>query len=321
MEDDGAVIYRLAMVRNPFHPKNLVALMRLRKLVARLRPVAVHGHSSIGGAFARAATIGSPVPAIYTPNGVATNRAVVLVEKLLAPLTTRFIAASESEGARALSLGLIKEDRLVVIRNGIDLGSVEHEALNLRHDLGLPPEVPLVGTVARLAAQKAPEQFIAVCAEVHRSRGDVHFVLIGNGELQPQLDAAVRSAGLESHFHQLPFLPVAALAIEQFDVFVLASLFEGGPYAPLEAMRGGVPVVLSEVMGNADTVEHNSSGLLYDFGDTSAMADGVLRLLSDDPFRTSVIGAAAVRLREKFDRKDMGARLGELYRELSLKNG
>jgi glycosyltransferase involved in cell wall biosynthesis len=320
MLDSGAVIHRIEMLRNPIHPKNMAGVAQLRRLVASLDPAIVHGHSSVGGAFARAAVWGTSIPVIYTPNGVATSRAILAVEKVLAHRTTRFVAVSASEGVKALALGLTSEDRLVVIPNGIDLGPADPHRFDLRKELQLHADVPLVGTVARLAPQKAPEHFVRICAEVYQAQSDVHFVLIGAGQLQAEVDAAVRSAGIADRFHQIPFLPRACLAIQQLNVFVLASLFEGAAYTPLEAMKAGVPVVLSDVTGNTDTVEHKDSGLLFPFGDTAAMAQGVLTILSDDEMREALVGAASDRVREHFDRQDMGARLERLYAEIAPQN-
>jgi glycosyltransferase involved in cell wall biosynthesis len=201
----GATLHRIEMLRNPVHPKNAAGILRLRRLVHRLEPALVHGHSSVGGAFARAAVWGTSVPDIYTPNGVARSRAILMVEKVLAHRTSRFVAVSASEGERALTLGLTSRERLVVIPNGIDLAPEEAERFDLRKELQLHADVPLVGTVSRLSHQKAPEDFVRICAEVGRQRSDVHFVLIGAGRLQRKVDQAVTKAGLSDRFHQIGY--------------------------------------------------------------------------------------------------------------------
>jgi glycosyltransferase involved in cell wall biosynthesis len=317
MVDAGAVIHHLPMKRNPLSVKNALSVFRLRRLIRELQPVAIHGHSSVGGAFARAANIGQPIPSVYTPHGLAMNRSILAVERLLVPLTDRLIAVSEGEAARAIDHGLTSDDHLVVIANGIDLSPTEESDFDLRARLGLPAEVPIVGTVARLVPQKDPAEFVRVCAAVHRRRADAHFVLVGRGELQSEVDAAVREAGIASHFHQIEFLPRAADAIEQFDVLVLTSAFEGAAYTPLEAMRVGVPVILSDVAGNSEVVEHETSGLLFPLGSTSAAAHDVLRMLSDVQLRDTLVDAATRRVEELFDVQDMAAKLESLYEELS----
>jgi glycosyltransferase involved in cell wall biosynthesis len=317
MLDAGATIHRIEMLRNPVHPKNAAGILRLRRLVARLEPTVVHGHSSVGGAFARAAVWGTHVPDIYTPNGVARSRVILMVEKVLAHRTSRFVAVSASEGERALNLGLTSKERMVVIPNGIAL-EADTEEYDLRKELQLHADVPIVGTVSRLTHQKAPEDFVRICAEVARTHADVHFVLIGTGQLQHDLDTAVAQAGLTDRFHQIAFVRHASHAISQMNVFVLASLFEGAAYAPLEAMQAGVPVVLTDVTGNMDTIEDGVSGLLFPFGATSAMAAGVRTLLSDDATRQSLVDGALERVHSHFDRRHMGARIEQLYAEVAL---
>jgi glycosyltransferase involved in cell wall biosynthesis len=100
------------------------------------------------------------------------------------------------------------------------------------------------------------------------------------------------------------------------NVFVLASLFEGAAYAPLEAMQAGIPVVLTDVTGNMDTIEDGVSGLLFPFGDTDGMAEGVRRLLTDSAARQTLVEGALERVQGHFDRRQMGTRLEKLYREL-----
>jgi glycosyltransferase involved in cell wall biosynthesis len=316
--DAGATVHRIEMLRNPVHPKNLIGMLRLRRLVHRLEPALVHGHSSVGGAFARAAVWGTAVPDIYTPNGVAPSRAILLVEKILAHRTSRFVAVSTSEGERAINLGLTSRERMVVIPNGIDLTPKEPERFDLRKELGLHADVPLVGTVSRLSHQKAPEDFVRLCAAVGRQHPDAHFVLIGAGRLQGKVDQAVDAAGLRDRFHQIGFLRRASVAIEQMDVFVLASLFEGAAYTPLEAMLASVPVVLSDVTGNTDTIEDGVSGRLLPFGDTDNMAEAVLALMADPDARATLVEGAQARVVSHFDRRQMGARLEALYREIAL---
>ena len=101
-------------------------------------------------------------------------------------------------------------------------------------------------------------------------------MLIGSGELEQPVDAAVIDAGLQERFTRIPSLPGAAGVLGQLDVFALSSRFEGGPYAPLEAMRAETPVVLTEVVGSRDTVEDGVSGLVVPPADVHALADAVV---------------------------------------------
>ncbi len=314
----GAVLHRIDMRRSATRPTNPVAAARLAALARRIEPDVLHGHSSVGGALARLAGTASRLPVAYTPNGLVTGAATVRVERLLGRSTAALVAVSNSEAALARRLNLVKPERIWLIPNGIDLHPRPPKDIpDLRAGLGLPPGVPLVGTVARLVDQKAPEDFVAVCAEVIRRRPDVHGLLIGMGPLQGLIDQATARAGLAGRFHQIHHLPGAGAVLDQLDVFVLGSRFEGGPYAPLEAMRAGVPVVLSDVVGNRDVVEQGRSGFLCAFGDIDGMARATLDLLEHGGRRGAVIEAATTRLQEHFDVAKMGEAHGALYRSLA----
>jgi glycosyltransferase involved in cell wall biosynthesis len=308
MRADGAVLHHVDMRRDPVQPANGRAVLSLHGLIRRVRPDVVHGHSSVGGALARLSGRAARVPVAYTANGVATETAYRLAERALGRLTWRWVAVSDSEAALASRLGLAPAARLVTIPNGIDLAAPP-AGTDLRERLGVPPGTRLVGTVARLVAQKAPLDFVRVAAAVP----EAHFALIGMGPLQPDVDAEVDRLGLRPRWHQIGHVDDAATLLPHLDVFMLASAFEGAPYTPLEAIRAGVPVVLSDVVGNRDVIADGRSGLLAPAGDVGRLSGHVRRLLDDPDLGRSLAGAARDRLAERFDVVSMGAALAALY--------
>ena len=308
----GAEVVHVEMRRSPASRHNATALVALRRLIGTRRPQIVHGHSSVGGALGRIAATGRSVR-IYTPNGFNPSRPLRLAERVLAPLTDVLVAVSDSEADAVRAAGLARRGRLVTIPNGID-PAPPPPGPDLRALLGLAPETRLVGTISRLVEQKAPERFVEVGARCVRHRPDTHLVLIGSGPLQARVDHAVDERGVRDRFHQIPELPHAARVLDQLDVFVLASRFEGGAYTPLEAMRAGTPVVLSDVVVNHDVIEAGVSGMLVPEDDVDAMADACVRLLTDASLRSSVVAAARTRL-ARFDVRDMGSALSRLYLE------
>jgi len=254
---------------------------------------------------------------VYTPNGLASGGAAIRVERVLARRTDKIIAVSPSEAELLARLRIGSGDRVTVIPNGVtfDAPSPSNVA-DIRVVLGIPPGTPLVGTIARLIPQKAPERFVALAADVHRRHADTHFVLIGDGPQRDDVARLVRAAALGDRLHLLSELPDAGSALGQLDVFVLASRFEGGPYAPLEAMRAGTPVVLTDVVGNRDVVEPGRSGFLVSEDDPGALADTVLELLLDPDLRAAVGTAGAERVRAHFDLTKTGPALRAVYGSL-----
>jgi glycosyltransferase involved in cell wall biosynthesis len=312
LEAAGATVHHVAMRRTPWAPANAVALAAVRRVVHEVRPDVVHGHSSIGGLLARLATNPSARPVVYTANGLATAPVGVLAERALARRTTAFVATSPSEAEVARRLGLARHGRVVVIPNGIEL-EVPPATVDLRATLRIPADVPLVGSISRLVPQKAPEDLVAAWAAVAEARPDAHFVLIGGGSLEAEVEAAIDRHGLRGRLHRLEGLDGAGAALGQLDVFTLASRFEGGPYAPLEAMRAGTPVVLTDVVGSRDAVVDGESGRLVPPGDPAALARAVTALL-EDPLERRRLGAAGrARVVDRFDVRAMAAALDDLY--------
>ncbi|HEY2772073.1 MAG TPA: glycosyltransferase family 4 protein, partial [Solirubrobacteraceae bacterium] len=140
--------------------------------------------------------------------------------------------------------------------------------------------------------------------------------LVGRGPHRDRVRAALAEAKLGRRFHWLSALPFAANVFHEFDLYVLPSRYEGGPYTPLEAMRAGTPVVLTDVAGNADTVEDGVSGLLVGMDDSKALGDAIAYLMSDRQRREAIVEAAHRRLAAKFDVRTMGQETARVYEEL-----
>lgn len=315
MRDAGASVHLTPMRRQPWAPGNAVALATLFRLVDRYRPDIVHGHSSVGGALAR--LVAGRRPVLYTPHGIVEGGAYLAVERLLGRRVTRLVAVSPSEGDLAARLRLVPPGRITVIPNGVDIDPPAG-AFDLRARLGLAPATPLVGTVARLVPQKAPVLFVRACAIVAHRRPDVHFLLIGSGPLQSDVDVAVRAGRLAGRFHQLRSVPGAAGLLDQLQVVLLLSRFEGGPYLPLEAMRAGTPIVVCDVVGNRDAAQDGVSGFVVPPDDPVAAADRVVELLGHPQTGLAMGLAGRRRVAEHFDVGDMGRRTKALYDEVLL---
>ncbi|HVY08708.1 MAG TPA: glycosyltransferase [Mycobacteriales bacterium] len=317
LREAGAEVHVIDMRRTPTHPDNLFAFFRLVKLMHKTRPDVVHGHSSVGGALARAAALMVPrTPTVWTPNGLLTSSPVLTIERMLSRVTAATIAVSESEAELISRKGLDKCDEVLVIPNGIDLDHVP-DPRPMRDILGIPEHAPVVGTVIRLVPQKAPLDFIDCCQKIHEARPDTHFVLVGDGPLQDQVDARLATWEHGGHFHQVPYLPDVSGLLEICDLFVMLSRYEGAPYAPLEAMRAGVPVILTDVVGSRDVVEDGATGILVQPGDSTAAANAAVRLLDSAEDRGLMSKAAYLRLYRVFDRELQGEAHSELYHRLA----
>lgn len=106
--------------------------------------------------------------------------------------------------------------------------------------------------VARLAAQKDPHTFVKLVAELVRSRSvPVRALMIGDGPLSAEVDAAIKDLGLENVIERLPWVERKALPglLDQAKCFVMTSLYEGFATTVIEAQARGLPVVTTETSG------------------------------------------------------------------------
>ena len=297
----GARVVEVPMRRLPLHPVNARAAARVRDLTRTLRPDVVHGHASVGGALARLATRGLPVRRLYTPHALLPSRVAMAAERVLAPTGDLVVALSPSEADQVVALGLAERDDVRVIPNGLDLSRpVGAPTADLRARFALG-DVPVVGFVGRLAPQKAPEHAVQAVARLVADVPDVHLVMLATGPQLAMTERLVDDLGITGRVHLAGFVPGADTLLDQFDVLLSPSRWEGGPYVPLEGMRVGVPVVLSDCVGNREVVEPGVSGERAAVGDVEGFATALARVLADARHADGVVQAAHHRLRERFD--------------------
>lgn len=299
LEAVGATVHIVAMRRAVASGWNALAVARVRRLIAAVVPTLVHGHSSVGGAVARLAAAGTGVPVVWTPNGLIHSRTASLIERSLSRVTDLAIAVSPSEGEAMLRSGLARPGRLRVVPNGIDPDQPP-APFDLRERLGLPPNTPVVLSIARLVPQKAPLDLVEAAAVLLRGRPDAHVVLVGDGPLAADVDAAIARHGISANVHRLRVDSGASGLLPQADAAVLTSRYEGAPYVVLEAFRAGVPVVATACVGTVDALLGGTTGIAVPVGDSAAVAHGLARLLGDQVLVVHLTTAARRALDDRF---------------------
>jgi glycosyltransferase involved in cell wall biosynthesis len=170
----------------------------------------------------------------------------------------------------------------------------------VRRELGLPPEAQVIGSVARLVAQKRLDRLLhAVAALPER----VHCVIAGEGPEREPIEALALRLGLRQRLHLLGFRTDVGDVLAALDVFVLSSAAEGMANAMLEAMAAGIPVVSTAVSGADEALgpgaDGTAPGVIVQAG--SAELAAALRPLLEDPGLRRRMGAAGrQRARERF---------------------
>jgi glycosyltransferase involved in cell wall biosynthesis len=198
--------------------------------------------------------------------------------------------------------------RAAVVPLGIDVSRYERGVPALRSD------GPIVGNVARLAAQKGHETLLEAVPLVRARRPDARFVVVGEGELRSQLEERARSLGVADSVEFLGARTDVPDLLASFTVFAFPSRFEGLCLAVIEAQVAGVPVVATPVGGIVETVVDGVTGLLCEPQDPRSLADGILRLLADGDLRARLADEARARATTRFSQERMVAGTLALYR-------
>ncbi|MFL6798323.1 MAG: glycosyltransferase [Xanthobacteraceae bacterium] len=195
-------------------------------------------------------------------------------------------------------------DRFRVHRNGIDVSHLQEpdpiRVAALARTLGVPSSAPVVGSIFRFYLEKQPLLWLEMAASVRAQMPEVHFVVFGVGPLKKEFERRAESLGLAGQMHCPGTTTDPALALQLFDVFVLASKHEGTPNVVLEASTLGVPVVLTSAGGAAESILPGQTGLLSEDNDPNELAGLVLQVLSDDDWKTRAKSSGPAFVQHKF---------------------
>jgi len=204
--------------------------------------------------------------------------------------------------------------KTVMVRNGIaPISFVPQSAaraeIALQAMRAIPKDVPWIGAVAELTKNKGLSYLIEAVKMVPRAC----LIIVGGGELRNDLETLSRHRGIGDRVFFTGEIADAARLLPAFDVFALPSLKEGFPYAILEAMAAGLPIVATKVGGVSEQIENGKSGILVPMENSRALAQALERL-SEDPALSGKLGdAARERIYERFSLAEMLAATEKVY--------
>jgi glycosyltransferase involved in cell wall biosynthesis len=304
-------------------------LARLACLLRRDRPHVVQtwmDHSNLIGALA--ARLAAPTVLVW---GVHHSRHVrgltkgttLLTVAACARLSRRLPAAivccSEQSRAEYERRGFAAE-KLVVISNGFDTALFRPDTrarMEVRREVGLGPDVPLVGLVARYDAVKDHPTFLRAAALLRRRLPAVHFLLCGDqvDRANAELESALEALGLCDCCHLLgPRRDVARIQAS-LDLATSSSISEAFPLCLGEAMACGVPCVATDVGDSAAIL--GETGRIVPPRAPALLASAWEELLSLGPEARSRLGMAARRrIQERYDLAAVAGRYENLYERL-----
>ena len=309
--------------------RDLGALLELIGIIRRVRPDIVHTHTAKAGTLGRLAAWWCGVPAIvHTYHGhvfkgyfsSTRSRAFVAIERWLARRTDRLVAVSDVVRNELLELGIGVTAQYAVVPLGLELDrfvNAERSRGQLRAELGIPADVPLVGIVARLVPIKAHEVFLRAAAILAAREAGARFLIVGDGERRAELEALSTNLGLDRSVEFLGWRPDLDRVYADLDLVVLCSRNEGLPVALIEAQAAGRPVIATRVGGVPDLVVSGDTGLLVPPDDPDALARAIQSLLDDVEMRDRLGRAGRRRVVPAYNAERLLEDIDLLYRELA----
>jgi glycosyltransferase involved in cell wall biosynthesis len=322
----GVPVYALGLRRGAPDPR---AVGRLWRLLRRERPAVLQTwlyHADLLGLVAGRL---AGVPAIvwnvrcseidlrhYSPLTALARRLLALLSGMPAAVVVNSLA-----GRRVHERLGYRPRRWRVIPNGFDLEQFRPDPAapaRLRQLLGVAPEAPLIGLVARYDPMKDHATFLQAARRLLDMRADARFVLVGAGVdwHNPRLAAPARALGLVPHLHLLGERDDVAALLPGLDLATLSSVSEAFPNVVGEAMACGVPCVVTDVGDAAYLV--GDTGRVVPPRDPAALAAAWAELLARPAAARRALGRAArERVATLFSLEAVAKQYAALYAELA----
>ncbi|EKD24175.1 MAG: lipopolysaccharide biosynthesis [uncultured bacterium] len=215
----------------------------------------------------------------------------------------------------------IEREKISVIYNGIDLEKIAAWSKQATDKLSPERERPVLVTLGKLMEQKGQRYLIEAMPAILKTFPEAQLYIIGEGPKRHKLEEAVHTLKLDE---QITFLGAQANPYAYFanaDIFILPSLWEGLPSALIEALACGCPVVSTNCQsGPREILDDGRYGVLVPVADSEALANGVLRILTDAGLRDALKARGIERVK-MFDGRKMVGQYEDLFLALIKKHG
>ena len=219
---------------------------------------------------------------------------------------------------RAVLASGVPSDRVSLVHEGIDTSAWDllPDREGARERLGLSQDATVISCAATLRPRKGQRLLIRAFCKVAAEFDNAFLVLAGEGPDRDTLGKAAHDSGFGARI----FLPGAVRPVADLyaasDLFCMTSFNEGLSNACLEASAAGLPLVVSDVGGLPEIVEHGVTGAVVAPGDVDGLAEALIGYLGDSDQRYAMGCAGAQRVRRLFQHTKMSEKMEELFETL-----
>jgi glycosyltransferase involved in cell wall biosynthesis len=337
-EELGVPVVTIPHLHREISPvRDLLATVRLARIIRAERPAILHTHTAKAGAVGRVAAFLAgrrrPPIIVHTFHGHVLRGyfgrfwtgVFRLLERWLARITDALVAVSPEVRDELVAFGVAPASKFRVIRLGIELderldrdGAARAET---RRVMGIGDERFVVGWIGRMTAVKRTDIVLRSFSRLKDEGVDAVLCMVGDGPDRRSVEDLAGELGVmrDSLFpgYQEDVGPFFAA----FDVFVLPSGNEGTPVTAIEALASGCPVVATRVGGVPDVVTDGEDGFLVEPGDVEELAARLAQLANDPDLRGRMGAAGRERMRSRYAVDRLIDDIDRLYRDLLERKG
>ena len=233
-----------------------------------------------------------------------TQRYINDTEWMLTYESTEVIVNSNFMKGHVQGLFGLPFDKIDVIPNGINLNNfngIERD-YEFRRQYALDNE-KIILYMGRLVYEKGIQHLIAAMPKILNGYHDAKLVIAGKGGMMDELKAQAKAMGIENKIYFTGYLNAKQVQkmYKCADVAVFPSTYEPFGIVALEAMLAGVPIVVSDVGGLNEIVEHGVTGMKSYAGNANSIADSILALLYDHQLAANVSKNAKAKVKELYN--------------------
>lgn len=329
LEDSGAFSDRFPQPENIYTLNKAPGfswstVSKLAQTISRIKPHVVHSHnfgplvySSIASFF------GTRVPILHGEHGQFTPE-----ECTPRRLRHRRWLYRSCREVHTVSHGL--RDRIVELKlgstpitalvNGVDLNRYKiQDRPDLREELGIPLDSPVIGMVARLRPTKRHTLLIKAFSCLAAQDPAPHLLLVGDGPMREQVMKAIDESGCSDRIHLVGFKKDPAPFYHVIDLLVIPSTQEGLSNAVLEALACGVPVLCHTACGNDEAITHGKDGWIVPLDSTEQIHHQLTAALSQRDKLPEMGQAGRDKVASRFPLAQMIRSYEEVYRRVAKK--
>lgn len=280
-----------SMKRNISPLNDFKAYFDLKKAIADFQPDIITAHSSKAGYLGRLIGWSLDIPVIFTAHGWAftdgksrlKQKIYRFLEKSVAPITDKIIAVSDYDRKLALEQLKISENLILTVHNGMT--DIEERFMANQEIKEGPVNIVMV---ARFDHQKDQAELIKAAHTIE----NIHIHFVGDGHLKKDAEKLASDLKMKDKITFWGELDSVDEVLAKCQVFALISNWEGFPCSTLEAMRAGMPTIVSDVGGSAEAVEQGQTGYAIPKGNIERLR-AVLKELVENPTKRKEMGVAA----------------------------